>query len=614
MNIYRKQKSKVSSLSVLPLVALIVVMVGGMFSGCSPSTERRMLDRADSVIEEHPDSALMFLASIDTARLSSPEDRAFYALLITQAYVKNYIPLKSDSLITTAVNYYQLNDADSRRMMRAYFYQAQARHDCQLFPEAIVPVRMSRQMAIEFDDDYWRAKSAELIADIYGQTFCIDKRAVYRKEAIDYYRRAGKIRNHNFALAEYAAELAWEGEVTPAIELFDSVKNLALISPVDSVLIYVIHQRAFYGCVRWGRWAEAEYYLNKLNETAAADSADFEDENMLIAFQISSRSGDDILGHLDRLRKQTKRLWDSTTVWHNYMDFYKSRGEYKNACPYADSILRGQKKGFSQIMNNSALSAERDYYDSLADRETKRYRETRNVLGIIIIVALVLSLLGFYIYRSRIKMKNLILNEKINDIERLTRSLATTVTECENLQSKMKRRDENLDALSKEVESQRSKIATLVDENVKERQSSEALCKSIHSLFKARWETVNMLCEEFMEKSASDRLRPTIIKKIEEELNKITLPDNLRKIENVVNQYSDNIMERLREQCGWLSQSDLQFVLLVYAGLAPRAVCLFCDLKLPNFYTKRRRIANRILTSQAKDKEYFVAMLGVKSF
>lgn len=148
MHIYRKQKSKVSSLSVLPLVALIVVMVGGMFSGCSPSTERRMLDRADSVIEEHPDSALMILASVDTARLSSPEDRAFYALLITQAYVKNYIPLKSDSLITTAVNYYQLNDADSRRMMRAYFYQAQARHDCQLFPEAIVPVQMSRQMAI----------------------------------------------------------------------------------------------------------------------------------------------------------------------------------------------------------------------------------------------------------------------------------------------------------------------------------------------------------------------------------------------------------------------------------------------------------------------------------
>ena len=42
-------------------------------------------------MEEYPDSALHILESIETQQLSAQADRAYYALLLTQARDKNYI-------------------------------------------------------------------------------------------------------------------------------------------------------------------------------------------------------------------------------------------------------------------------------------------------------------------------------------------------------------------------------------------------------------------------------------------------------------------------------------------------------------------------------------------
>ena len=57
-------------------------------------------------MEEYPDSALHILESIESQQLTVQADRAYYALLLTQARDKNYIVQTDDSLIRTAVQYY----------------------------------------------------------------------------------------------------------------------------------------------------------------------------------------------------------------------------------------------------------------------------------------------------------------------------------------------------------------------------------------------------------------------------------------------------------------------------------------------------------------------------
>lgn len=89
----------------------LFVGMGGILSSislssCSSSVKNPLLLCADSLMEAYPDSALFILESISSPQKLPRADRALYALLLTQAKYKNYIPLENDSLIKTAVEYY----------------------------------------------------------------------------------------------------------------------------------------------------------------------------------------------------------------------------------------------------------------------------------------------------------------------------------------------------------------------------------------------------------------------------------------------------------------------------------------------------------------------------
>ena len=67
----------------------------------------------DSLIAVAPDSAAALLEAFPAASLRNPENRAYHALLITQAKYKAYIPATSDSAINIAVDYYVTDNKGS---------------------------------------------------------------------------------------------------------------------------------------------------------------------------------------------------------------------------------------------------------------------------------------------------------------------------------------------------------------------------------------------------------------------------------------------------------------------------------------------------------------------
>lgn len=102
-------------LSLLYVSIGCIVLSTILFSCSSPSAKNPLLLRADSLMETQPDSALSILESISSPEKLSGADRAFYALLFTQAKHKNFIPLEDDSLIKIAVDYY----GDKKKSMNA---------------------------------------------------------------------------------------------------------------------------------------------------------------------------------------------------------------------------------------------------------------------------------------------------------------------------------------------------------------------------------------------------------------------------------------------------------------------------------------------------------------
>lgn len=107
-------------LSLLYVSIGCIVLSTILFSCSSPSAKNPLLLKADSLMETQPDSALTILESISSPEKLSGADRAFYALLFTQAKHKNAIPLEDDSLIKIAVDYY--GDKEGINAAKAHYY------------------------------------------------------------------------------------------------------------------------------------------------------------------------------------------------------------------------------------------------------------------------------------------------------------------------------------------------------------------------------------------------------------------------------------------------------------------------------------------------------------
>lgn len=63
------------------LFTLLLLIISA--ASCSESYEQGILNRAEALMEAHPDSAMALLSSIDKQRLTGNRQKAHYALLMS---------------------------------------------------------------------------------------------------------------------------------------------------------------------------------------------------------------------------------------------------------------------------------------------------------------------------------------------------------------------------------------------------------------------------------------------------------------------------------------------------------------------------------------------------
>ena len=88
-------------------ISLLAVLLSAAIS-CSRSVDKRLV-LADTLMWTRPDSSLAILSAINRDSLKGDENQAYHALLLTQAQFRCNIPLTSDTLINSALDYYSDN-------------------------------------------------------------------------------------------------------------------------------------------------------------------------------------------------------------------------------------------------------------------------------------------------------------------------------------------------------------------------------------------------------------------------------------------------------------------------------------------------------------------------
>ena len=155
-----------------------------------PAPLHPALQRAEQLMQKHPDSALAVLSHYNSRSFSDSADMAAYALLRTKAEDKNYIDHTNDSLIRIAVRYYDRRGSDFQKAESHYYWG-------RIFQDKGNDVRTAEQF-INALSQAEKSKDNDLIYLIKGNLAYIlwtnelpNEAEIYYKELIEWYKQQG---------------------------------------------------------------------------------------------------------------------------------------------------------------------------------------------------------------------------------------------------------------------------------------------------------------------------------------------------------------------------------------------------------------------------------------
>lgn len=576
----------------LSLIMSMLAAFALALSGCTESETARSLDRAEAVMEEHPDSALAILGAIPSADVNSSADRALHALLLTQAQIKNGHIVDNDSLINIAVRHYSDRD-DSPRLMKSLFYKAQVEYNRGDMAAAIVPAIRARELATEFNDSYWRAKAAELMADIYSVTHYKSEAVKYTEEAAEHYKKAGKARNHLFALCDLAVVRSNDGvDDNKNIALLDSVRRIAINEPADTTLIVYADRTLFGMYVDSGRNDEAHRILEEMLSLKSHYFPDSEQYSYMSRLATNDGNDEEALQIIKTANDEATNTSQKVHVYVFYRDYHKSKGMSREAEAYTDSILTLQNTEVAAVLKQSVVSAQRDFFTARAEKEADKARlsaMTASALGILLAAVCI----GFLLY-YREKMRR-----KKAEIE-------TMMLEAQSLSAQLDEKDESLQSAINELNKTRNDLKEL-SITVSDKDS---LLKTqtllTNSILEKRFQTLNALSKDYLTLTNQSSPRTGIVSDFKKELDIMANPESQAELERIVNNKHQGIITRLRNQLPKIKDQDIFFLTLIAAGVSRNAICIITKNKQANYYNKCSRLRRKIENSDSTDKQEFL--------
>lgn len=565
----------------MPQHSIIIYSLLLLFAmACSTSGRvDTMLLEAESLMMEHPDSALDILDSISPTELGSDRQRADYALLLTQARDKNFRFETDDSLISTSVAYFDEHPEPRKRTL-AHMYRGILNLYRGNLTVAIKEALTALDLADRLNDDYIFAKTHELIADIYVAAYNFDKAITHRRLAADYYLRADKPLNNQYALVDLAREYIKVKKPTKSISILDSLSTHTNIS--DSIFQGYFHASYIYGYTDLNEYNKALENFILTSAFWQTQSHEMHDRTQIA--DMFSKIGilDSAEYYLDR-EKQLNPNWNESEEYHwAKSNIYVLQQNYQEALTELHLSWGIHNNKVVHVLKNNVAYAENDFNKNKSVIEKRSAEKNKVIIWLLIGVIVTICIAFIAFYRERMKRKH--------------REIEIKMLEAQELLSRLDSSENNACRLKSEI-----------DEKNEILRSHASL---INQLFRDRYTVLNNLINEYFEKRDSALARVTIIKDFENEIAKIKKDDSIEQLKDFVDQYRDNILSRMRQQLPRFKEADITFCALLLAGFAPRTICLLINIQYGNYYNKWTRIRARISNSDAPDKDFFLNALN----
>ena len=535
------------------ILLYILFFLGLSVAGCrgGRSYDSR-LAAADSLVASQPDSALRLLRSVGFDSMCSDADRAYFALLLTQAKYKCDETITSTDTIDIAVDYFSGGkDADKR--LRSLIYRGASLADMGEITAAMEAYKQAEADALPDDYEnlgYINLRMASLYQKVYAKNFDhIDK---YKIALMNFYQandkhyqlvclsRLGQVYrlvNMDSAYLYIKKAIELSRELNDSLWLFMNYEFLSgyymkigNLQKQKETALYVIkngQKYADYDCyyilsrayANLGKTDSAKVYFYKTPQIQYA--AEQEVSRLATLREIAISENDYKLAY-------------------KYLLLDKSISDSLTSSKYSISLSR-----FEKLIEDERISFEKN----LAKKESET-----TMWKLLVIILLLIALIFAILWKRHVELSHYIL-----EIQTLKNNYAS----------------------AKEI----------IKENIRKLDSingndiNSGLILSIKDSFEIQFEQIKKVIQIV---DGIDNLTQQQIKfKLNKAIHSFDKTSQIANYVNLINLTHNNAIERLKVEFPSLDETDLNLIALTLLGLPNSFICFMLD------YKNRQSVINR---------------------
>ncbi len=542
------------------------------FMSCSENASvQDKLAGAEKLMTERPDSALIVLQSIDERQLKSRRLKAEHSLLMSIAYDKNYIDLTSDTLIRRSVEYYA-KSKDYERKFMSYYYCGRVQSNGGHYAKAMLSYAKAEELSDKIDNPFYLGLLYFQLGIIHEKVYDFHRSLKAYMKAYDFYYLSDTV-SHQF----YAKMCI--GKVLLYLKNYDQAEKYlteAMHWAYDNN-DYVCQSCAETLIMLYEEQGNENALLSLYQSPYVMDCKDDMIMMQSLAFvHAYENDADKALSYMDKAWSLAKRQNDTIILKSKEYRIHKLLGNTEKALEEYEELFYLQDSIVRKTLQQPILSVQNEYFQSQAKYNELRLSHNRSVIiYTFIALALIISFAIFFI-RQRMIQKNDEINRYIEVIQDLETSLFSKNKDINQMTSDIKQMNHR-----------------------------------INVLFLKQFDLIDKLSNTYYETHNTTREKEAIYTQVKKEIEHLRSDKKyLAQLEDIVNEYKNNIMRIAREEMTEFKEMDFRLLCFFYAGFSAKAISIFTGDSRDNIYVKKSRLKVKILQSRAKNKDYIIKYLA----
>lgn len=546
----------------------ISVILLAILLGCNryDSHINEILSTAEEQMVEQPDSAFLLLEQIEVNKIQSKRTMAHYALLFTQAKDKNFIDETDASLINIALEYYK-NHSDVHKRFLSYYYNGRILYNAGHYTQAMLSYTKAEELVDNIRDYYAIGLLYAQIGIINKEIFDYSKSLSAFCKAHTYYELANRIHLQYYTKINI-------GQIYLDNKQFDKAKPILL-----ETMQWAYEHNEHYMCQACIELLSTLY--EQIGEEEALKDLYMSPimnlcDNKMIIYQSMAyicAYNKDVQGAKNFMQKALNESsgdnYDVSALLFKEYSINKKLGDYKRALESYEKLFYIQDTTLRKSLQHPIISAQKDYYQSQAEYNALKLRYNRKLQIIAIIASILFACLSFLYIRHKIMAKNKKICQYMEEIHDLENSLFVKETTVNNMTEQIK------------------------------------------NLFTQQFTLIDKLSNTYYETHGAQKDKEAIYLQVKKEIGKLqSNKKSIQQLEDIVNQYKDNVMQIIRSEMQTFSDMDLRLLCFLYAGFSAKAISVFTNDSIGNIYMRKSRLKTKISQSNAKDKELLLHHLS----